>query len=175
MDKRNGEITNKIFEILNNIKGFDVAMANPNNGIIIAKYNNINYYISVDPIFNDNEEGDKANAEPFERIVKTHSHVFRWWQFYVEDVPDIYVGKMESEEWIMDNFDKETIALKYGARMYDYIQHKIKDNKRLISTMKPLNKDTTHIEIDIESAEYALGLRDDRPKLHEFVENRKAN
>lgn len=75
----------------------------------------------------------------------------------------------------MDNFDKETIALKYGARMYDYIQHKIKDNKRLISTMKLLNKDTTHIEIDIESEEYALGLRDDRPKLHEFVENHKVN
>ena len=86
MDKRNGKITNKIFEILNNIKGFDVAMSNPNNGIIIAKYNNINYYISVDPIFNDNEEGDKANAEPFERIVKTHSHVlgddnFMWNMF----------------------------------------------------------------------------------------------
>ena len=73
----------------------------------------------------------------------------------------------------MDNFDKETIALKYGARMYDYIQHRIKDNKRLISTMKPQNKDTTHIEIDIESAEYALGLRDDRPKLHEFIEKLK--
>ena len=73
----------------------------------------------------------------------------------------------------MDNFDKETIDLKYGARMYDYIQHKIKDNKRLISTMKPLNKDTTNIEIDIESAEYALGLRDDRPKLHEFIEKLK--
>ena len=75
----------------------------------------------------------------------------------------------------MDNFDKETIALKYGARMYDYIQHKIKENKRLISTMKSQNKDTTHIEIDIELAEFALGLRDDRPKLHEFVENRKVN
>ena len=71
----------------------------------------------------------------------------------------------------MDNLDKETIALKYGTRMYDYIQHKIKDNKRLISTMKPLNKDTTHIEIDIESAEFAIGLRDDRPKLQEFVGN----
>ena len=70
----------------------------------------------------------------------------------------------------MDNLDKETIALKYGTRMYDYIQHKIKDNKRLISTMKPQNKDTTHIEIDIESAEFALGLRDGRPRLHEFVE-----
>ena len=75
----------------------------------------------------------------------------------------------------MDNFDKETIALKYGARMYDYIQHRIKDNKRLISTMKSQNKDTTHIEIDIESAEFALGLRDDRPKLQEFIENRKVN
>ena len=70
----------------------------------------------------------------------------------------------------MYDLDKETTALNYGERMYDYIQHKIKDNKRLISTMKPLNKDTTHIEIDIESAEYALGLRDDRPKLHEFIE-----
>ena len=73
----------------------------------------------------------------------------------------------------MDNFDKEAIALKYGARMYDYIQHKIKDNKRLISTMKPLNKDTTHIEIDIEAAEFAWGLRDDRPKLDEFIEKLK--
>ena len=73
----------------------------------------------------------------------------------------------------MNNFDKETVALKYGVRMYDYIQHKIKDNKRLVSTMKPLNKDTTNIEIDIESAEFALGLRDDRPKLHEFIEKLK--
>ena len=70
----------------------------------------------------------------------------------------------------MVNFDKETIALKYGARMYDYIQHKIKDNKKCMLVTKMLNKDTTHIEIDIESAEFALGLRDDRPKLHEFVE-----
>ena len=69
----------------------------------------------------------------------------------------------------MDNFDKETIALKYGTRMYDYIQHKIKDNKRRMLVTKMLNRDTTHIEIDIESAEFALGLRDDRPKLHEFV------
>ena len=29
----------------------------------------------------------------------------------------------------MDNFDKETVAIKYGARMYDYIQRKIKDTK----------------------------------------------
>ena len=56
-----------------------------------------------------------------------------------------------------------------------FIVNKIKDNKRLVSAMKPLNKDTTNIEIDIESAEFALGLRDDRPKLHKFVENRKAN
>ena len=70
----------------------------------------------------------------------------------------------------MDNFDKETITLKYGTRMYDYIQHKIKDNKRRMLVTKMLHRDTTHIEIDIESAEFALGLRDDRPKLHEFVE-----
>ena len=29
-------------------------------------------------------------------------------KFYAEYVPDIYVGKIESDEWIMDNFDKET-------------------------------------------------------------------
>ena len=77
MDKRNGKITNKIFEILNNIKGFDVAMSNPNNGIIIAKYDNINYYISVDPIFNDNEEGREMDSKPFEYIAETHKWVFR--------------------------------------------------------------------------------------------------
>lgn len=75
----------------------------------------------------------------------------------------------------MYDLDKETTALKYGERMYNYIQHKIADNKRLMSTMKSQNKDTTHVEIDIESAEYALGLRDDRPKLHEFVENHSMN
>ena len=29
MDNRNYDVTNKIFEVLNNVKGFDVAMSNP--------------------------------------------------------------------------------------------------------------------------------------------------
>ena len=29
MDERNYNVTNKVFEVLNNVKGFDVAISNP--------------------------------------------------------------------------------------------------------------------------------------------------
>ena len=38
MDERKYNVTNKIFEILNNVKGFDVAMTNPRKGKIIVRY-----------------------------------------------------------------------------------------------------------------------------------------
>lgn len=77
MDERNYKITNKVFEILNNVKGFDVAMSNPKNGKIIVRYEGVSFYMNIEPIFNDNDEGRDADNKPFEEIAKSHSWIFR--------------------------------------------------------------------------------------------------
>ena len=77
MDNRNHAVTNKIFDVLNNVKGFDVAMSNPREGKIILRHEGISFYMTIEPIFNDNEEGRKADSKSFEEIVKNHSFVFR--------------------------------------------------------------------------------------------------
>lgn len=77
MDDRNYNVTNKIFEVLNNVKGFDVAMSNPRNGTIIVKHEGISFYIDIKPIFTDTAEGREADSKSFEEIVKTHEWVFR--------------------------------------------------------------------------------------------------
>lgn len=77
MDERNHNITNKVFEVLNNVKGFDVAMSNPKKGTIIARYEGVNFYINIEPMFNDTDEGKEFDNKPFEDIVKNHSWVFR--------------------------------------------------------------------------------------------------
>jgi len=76
MDDRNYNVTNKVFEVLNNVKGFDVAMSNPRNGRIIVRHDSISFYINIKPVFNDNEEGRKADSKSFEEIVKNHSWIF---------------------------------------------------------------------------------------------------
>ena len=76
MDERNYTVTNKIFDILDNVKGFDVAMSNPQKGTIILRHEGISFYLTIDPIFNDNDEGRKEESQPFEYIVKTHDWVF---------------------------------------------------------------------------------------------------
>ncbi len=76
-DERNYDITNKIFSVLNNVKGFEVALGNPKNGVIIARYEGTSFYINIEPIFNNNEEGKEADTKPFDEIVKNHKWVFR--------------------------------------------------------------------------------------------------
>ena len=77
MDNRNCDVTNKIFEVLNNVKGFDVAMSNPREGKIIARHNGISFYVTIEPIFNDNAEGREADNKPFEEVVKTHKWIWK--------------------------------------------------------------------------------------------------
>ena len=72
MDNRNYEITNKLNDVLNNVKGFDAAMSNPRLGKMLVRYNGISFYITIEPVFNDNTEGRKADSKPFEEVVKTH-------------------------------------------------------------------------------------------------------
>ena len=72
MDNRNYEITNKLNDVLNNVKGFDAAMSNPKLGKMLVRYNGITFYVTIEPEFNNNTEGRKADSKPFEEVVKTH-------------------------------------------------------------------------------------------------------
>ena len=77
MDERKYNVTNKIFEVLNNVKGFDVAMTNPRKGKIIVRYEGVSFYMNIEPIFNDNDAGKEMDSKPFEYIAETHKWVFR--------------------------------------------------------------------------------------------------
>lgn len=77
MDDRNYYVTNKVFEVLNNVKGFDVATLDPRKGKIIVRYKGVNFYMIIEPIFCDTYEGKKEEKKSFEEIVKTHSWIFR--------------------------------------------------------------------------------------------------
>lgn len=77
MNNRNYDVTNKIFEVLGNVKEFDVAMTNPKKGKIIARYNGISFGVTIKPIFNDNAEGREADNKSFEEVVRTHKWIWR--------------------------------------------------------------------------------------------------
>lgn len=77
MDDRNYEITNKLNDVLNNVKGFDAAMSNPRQGKMLVRYNGISFYITIEPVFNDDTEGEKADSKPFKEVVKTHNWIWK--------------------------------------------------------------------------------------------------
>lgn len=74
---RNFDVTNKIFTVLNEVKGFDVAMSNPRAGKIIIKYGGTSFELSVSPIFRETPEGIQAESLPFDQIVSQHQWIFR--------------------------------------------------------------------------------------------------
>lgn len=77
MDKRNTGITVKIFDILNNIKGFDVAYTNPQVGKILVRYKGVTYCLAMSPVYNDTPEGKAADSQPFETVVKANGWLFK--------------------------------------------------------------------------------------------------
>ncbi len=75
-DNRNYGISNKIYEILNQIKGFDVAMGNPADGKILVKYDNIYFELSIKPCYS--EEDDKEfKSRPFAEMVRANQFMFK--------------------------------------------------------------------------------------------------
>ncbi len=57
MDDRNYDITNRIKEILCQIKGFDnVALSNPRSGKIILRYKGEDFILSINPVYEDTKE-----------------------------------------------------------------------------------------------------------------------
>ena len=76
MDNRNYDVTNKIFKVLNDIKGFDVAMSNPRKGKILIRYNDIDFIVSIDPVFNKDEKIKEEN-KPFNEVAKNHRYIWQ--------------------------------------------------------------------------------------------------
>lgn len=76
MDRRNIAITNKMTEILNNVKGFEAAMSNPKQGKMLVRHNGVTFYVTVEPVFNDNAEGNRAESKSFEDIIDSHSWIW---------------------------------------------------------------------------------------------------
>lgn len=75
MDRRNYDVTQKIFYVLNDVKGFEVATGAPYAGKILINYKGINFIASIEPLFESNAtDEDKAN-ESFMEIVKEHEHL----------------------------------------------------------------------------------------------------
>lgn len=73
MDRRNVAITNKMTEVLNNVKGFEAAISNPSKGKMLVRHNGVSFYVTVEPVFNDNERGKEADSRTFEEIVESVS------------------------------------------------------------------------------------------------------
>ena len=77
MDSRNSNITHKIFDVLNNTKGFEVAMGSRATGKLIINYKGTNFSVVIDPIFNDNEDGKMEDIKPFKEVVKQYNHLLK--------------------------------------------------------------------------------------------------
>lgn len=39
-------------------------------------YVGISFYITIEPVLNDNTEGKKADSKPFEEVIKTHNWIW---------------------------------------------------------------------------------------------------
>lgn len=76
-DKRNIEVTNRIFEILNSVKGFEAAVSNCRNGKILTRYNGVSFIIDISPIFNDNDRGKIEENKTFSEVVRNNSYMLK--------------------------------------------------------------------------------------------------
>lgn len=57
----------------------------------------------------------------------------------------------------------------YCDRLYAYAMQSLKKNQDVLKRMQERGSNTTQVEIKIELAEYALGMREDKPKLEKFL------
>ena len=74
MDDRNYNITNRIYEILNQIKNFDnVAFSNPRVGKLIIRYRGEDFILSIDPVYGDSKEV----PENFGKTIEDYKFIWR--------------------------------------------------------------------------------------------------
>lgn len=76
-DKRNINVTNKLFQVINNVKGFNAAMGNPQKGVIIVQYEGTTFTLQVEPVYEDTPEGQAAENRPFMDIVHENKYMFK--------------------------------------------------------------------------------------------------
>lgn len=76
MDKRNYDVTNKMFSVLNDTKGFEVAMGAPSSGKLLIKYSGTTYRVEVSPAYRDNDVGSFREKQAFEDIVAENCYWF---------------------------------------------------------------------------------------------------
>lgn len=74
---------------------------------------------------------------------------------------------------MMNALQNVMIGEEYIRRLYAYVKNDLETNKRILEKWQKCGKDTTVIEIRIEEAEYALGIRKDKPKLSMFVREQR--
>ncbi len=74
MDDRNYDITNRINEILNQIKGFDnIALSNPRVGKLIIRYRGEDFILSINPAYEDS----KDVPENFGKTIEDYEFIWR--------------------------------------------------------------------------------------------------
>ena len=75
MDRRNCDVTQKIFYVLNDVKGFEVATGAPYTGKILINYKGVNFVASIEPLFEDEIVDENEANKPFMEILKEHGHL----------------------------------------------------------------------------------------------------
>lgn len=80
---------------------------------------------------------------------------------------------MDEITQMMNTLQNVMVGEEYIKRLYAYVKNDLETNKRILRKWQKCGKDTTVIEIRIEEAEYALGIRKDKPKLSMFVREQR--
>lgn len=75
MDRRNCDVTQKIFYVLNDVKGFEVATGAPYTGKILINYKGVNFIASIEPLFESNAEDENEANKSFMEIEREHHHL----------------------------------------------------------------------------------------------------
>lgn len=122
MDNRNIDITNIMNEVLNNLKGFDAATTNPREGIILVRYNGTTFYVTIEPMFNDNEKGKEADNKPFEEIVRSHSFI---WDGELKSKENKIIDNRNNGD-ILNEHDKQLAILNKRLKKIEKIYKKHK-------------------------------------------------
>lgn len=75
MDRRNRDVTQRIFYVLNDVKGFEVATGSPYIGKLLINYGGVNFIASIEPLFESNLEDENEASKSLMEILEEHKHI----------------------------------------------------------------------------------------------------
>ena len=73
-DDRNYDVTIKVGDVLNDIKGFEIARGEPRTGNMIIRYKGTSYLLNISPLLKEEVEKDYKDAD-FHEIVDKFSYL----------------------------------------------------------------------------------------------------